>query len=64
MVVFDYSILSVEFDEIIDKRNRIKEKYKTLEAMLANMKSKYSSLIQNNKKKNIYILFGFILFSV
>ena len=60
MVIFDYSILSDEFDEIIEKRNRIKEKYKTLEAMLANMKSKYSSLIQNNKKKIfIYCLDSF-----
>jgi len=60
MVVFDYSILSKEFDEIIEKRNIIKEKYKTLESKLANMKSKYSSLVQNNQKKIfIYCLDSF-----
>ena len=58
--MFDYSILSKEFDEIIEKRNKIKERYKTLEIKLSNMKSKYSSLIQNNQKKLfIYCLDSF-----
>jgi hypothetical protein len=58
--MFDYSILSKEFDEIIEKRNKIKEQYKTLEIKLSNMKSKYSSLIQNNQKKIfIYCLDSF-----
>ena len=60
MVVFYYSILSKEFDEIIEKRNIIKEKYKTLESKLANMKSKYSCLVKNNQKKIfIYCLDSF-----
>jgi hypothetical protein len=60
MVVFDYNILSTEFFEIINKRNKIKEKYKTLETKLATMKSAYTSLIQtNNKKIFIYCLDSF-----
>jgi len=60
MGVFDYNILSTEFLEIIKKRNKIKEMYKTLETKLATMKSRYTSLIQNNNKKIfIYCLDSF-----
>jgi hypothetical protein len=58
--MFDYELLSSEFDEIIEKRNIIKEKYKMLEGKLTIMKAKYSSLIQNNQKKMfIYCLDSF-----
>ena len=49
--MFDYGVLSNEFDEIIEKRNKIKENYKILNAKLMNMKSKYGSLIKDNQKK-------------
>ena len=58
--MFDYELLSSEFDEIIEKRKNIKEKYKMLEGKLTTMKAKYSSLIQNNQKKMfIYCLDSF-----
>jgi hypothetical protein len=58
--MFDYSLFSNEFDEIIEKRNKIKETYKILQTKLTNMKSKYVSLIQNNQKKIfIYCLDSF-----
>lgn len=58
--MFDYSVLSVEFDKILEKRNKIKEKYKILQTKLMNMKSKYSSLVLNNQKKIfIYCLDSF-----
>ena len=58
--MFDYSILSNEFDEIMEKRNKINDNYKILQTKLANMKSKYVSLIQTNKKKIfIYCLDSF-----
>lgn len=58
--MFGYDILSNEFIEIIDKRNKIDDKYKTLGIKLAIMKTKYSSLIQNNQKKIfIYCLDSF-----
>jgi hypothetical protein len=58
--MFDYSILSNEFDQIIEKRNKIKENYNILQTKLTNMKNKYISLIRNNQKKIfIYCLDSF-----
>ena len=54
------SSLTNEFNNIIEKRNNIKSKYKTLEDKLIAMKTKYTNLVESNKRKIfIYCLDSF-----
>lgn len=58
--MFDYDLLATEFNSIIDKRNDIKNKYKSLEEKLNAMKMKYTNLVESNKRKIfIYCLDSF-----
>jgi hypothetical protein len=58
--MFDYDLLGNEFNNIIEKRNNIKSKYKTLEDKLIAMKTKYTNLVESNKRKIfIYCLDSF-----
>ena len=58
--MFDYDLLGNEFNNIIEKRNNIKSKYKTLEDKLNAMKTKYTNLVESNKRKIfIYCLDSF-----
>ena len=58
--MFDYELLSTEFNDIIEKRNDIKNKYKKLDEKLTGMKMKYTNLVESNKRKIfIYCLDSF-----
>ena len=58
--MFDYDLLGNEFNTIVNKRNDIKTKYKSLEEKLNAMKMKYTNLVESNKRKIfIYCLDSF-----